>query len=97
MNFGEAIELMKEGKRLQRTLWNGKDMYVVVMPGYPDGILVNEITRKTHGLPEGAVLVYRSYFQLYTAQKDVAMWSPSASDALAEDWVEYTPLTIYDN
>lgn len=25
--------------------------------------------------------------QLYTAQHDVAMWSPSGSDALADDWM----------
>lgn len=30
---------------------------------------------------------YREHFLLKTAQGDVAMWSPSGSDALADDWL----------
>jgi len=86
MNFGEAIEAAKAGKKVARTGWNGKGMYAVVMPGYPEGIEVNEATQKAHNLPEGTKLVYRPYWQLYTAQQDVAMWAPSGSDSLAEDW-----------
>lgn len=87
VNFGQAIEAAKVGKRITRQGWNGKGMYVVVMPGYPEGVEVNEATQKAHRLPAGTKLVYRPYFQLFTAQNDVAMWSPSGSDALAEDWV----------
>lgn len=86
LTFGLAVEAAKLGKRIARKGWNGKDMYVVIMPGYPEGIEVNETTQKAHNLPAGTKLVYRPYFQLFTAQKDVAMWSPSGSDALAEDW-----------
>lgn len=86
MNFGEAIEAAKAGKKVARTGWNGKGMYAVVMPGYPEGVEVNEATRKAHNLPEGTKLIYRPYWQLYTAQQDVAMWAPSGSDSLAEDW-----------
>ena len=32
MNFGQAIEAAKEGKKIQRQGWNGKDMWVVLMP-----------------------------------------------------------------
>jgi hypothetical protein len=87
MPFGLAVEAMKKGKKCARIGWNGKQMYAVIMPGYPDGIEVNEVTQKAHNLPEGTKLIYRPYFQLYTAQKDVAMWAPSGSDALAEDWI----------
>ncbi|WP_220271858.1 Thoeris anti-defense Tad2 family protein [Moraxella bovis] len=30
---------------------------------------------------------YRAYLALKTAQNDVATWTPSVSDTLAEDWV----------
>lgn len=30
---------------------------------------------------------YRAYWALKTAQEDVAMWAPSGSDSLAEDWI----------
>ncbi len=86
LDFGDAIKAAKAGKKLARRGWNGNGMYSVYMPGYPDGIEVNAITQKQHGLKEGSKLVYRPYLQLYTAQKDVAMWSPSTSDVLADDW-----------
>lgn len=28
MNIGEAVELLKKGKRVCRSGWNGKDMYL---------------------------------------------------------------------
>ena len=28
MNFGKAIQLLKEGKRVQRQGWNGKNQYI---------------------------------------------------------------------
>lgn len=87
LDFGFAVRALKNGKRVTRRGWNGEGMYLTMMPGYPDGVEVNEATQKAHNLPAGTKLVYRPYFQLFTAQKDVAMWSPSGSDALAEDWV----------
>ena len=32
MNFGEAIEAMKDGKKVARKGWNGKGMWIVLMP-----------------------------------------------------------------
>ncbi len=90
MTFGLAVEAAKKGLKIARTGWNGVGMYAVLMPGYPDGIVVNEATRKAHGLVVGASLTFRPYFQLFTAQGDVASWAPSGSDSLAEDWVIVT-------
>ena len=30
MNFGEAIQAMKQGKRVQREGWNGKGLFVFI-------------------------------------------------------------------
>ena len=87
LHFGEALECLKAGLKVSRTGWNGKGMYAVMMPGCPDGVPVNETTQRAHGVPKGTVLKYRPYFQLLTEQGDVAMWSPSGSDILAEDWM----------
>ena len=35
---------------------------------------------------DAALVPYRPYLALKTAQGDVATWAPSCSDALAEDW-----------
>ena len=32
MNFGQAIEAAKQGKKIARKGWNGKGMWVVLMP-----------------------------------------------------------------
>lgn len=85
-SFGWAVEHAKAGKKVSRSGWNGSGMYATIMPGYPDGVEVNEATQKAHNLPAGTKLVYRPYWQLFTAQKDIAMWAPSGSDSLAEDW-----------
>lgn len=87
MDFGDAIRAAKAGKKVARSGWNGAGMYAVIMPGYPDGILPNENTQKVHGVSKDTKLVFRPYWQLFTAQKDIAMWAPSGSDSLAEDWV----------
>jgi hypothetical protein len=86
MNFGHAVEAAKAGKKVARLGWNGVGMYAVVMPGFPDGIEVNESTAKAHNVPIGTKMTIRPYWQLFTAQKDIATWSPSGSDSLAEDW-----------
>lgn len=85
-DFGSALKALKAGYKVAREGWNGKGMYLTLMPGYPNGIEVNEATQKAHNLNPGDKLIFRPYFQLFTAQKDIAMWSPSGSDALAEDW-----------
>lgn len=87
MNFGLATEAAKMGKKVARAGWNGQGMYAVIMPGYPDGVPCNAATAKTHGVPEGTLLKFRPYWQLYTAQGDIAMWAPSGSDSLANDWM----------
>lgn len=33
MNFGEAIEILKNGGRVQRSGWNGKGMYIQLHGG----------------------------------------------------------------
>ena len=33
MNFGKAIKALKEGKRVARSGWNGKEMYLYLADG----------------------------------------------------------------
>ncbi len=81
--FGQAIEAMKNGFKVARKGWNGKGMFAYLVPAnsYPAQTGV----AKSH-FGEGAMVPYREYLALKTAQGDVATWAPSGSDALAEDW-----------
>lgn len=82
LNFGQAIEAAKKGAKVARKGWNGQGMYAYVVPKqeFP---AITEIARKEFG----DMVPYRAYWALKTAQKDVATWSPSGSDSLAEDWM----------
>lgn len=86
MTFGMAIEAAKNGNKVARTGWNGKRMYAVIMPGYPKGVKVDKQIAKIHNVFVGAVMTFRPYWVLKTAQDDISTWAPSGSDSLAEDW-----------
>jgi len=85
-DFGWALELLKRGRKMAREGWNGKGMYITYKPGYPDGIVANEATRKAHNLPEGATIIYRPYLEMKTADGSIVPWLASQTDILAEDW-----------
>ena len=52
MNFGQALEKVKNGEKIFRHGWNGKGMFVVYQKGYPDGIPCNQQTAKNDILAE---------------------------------------------
>ena len=86
MNFGKAIELLRQGERLCRKGWNGKNMFVVYQKGYPDGIRCNKQTADAWGLSEGDLFKVEPYLQIKMSNGSHAMWVPSINDVLAEDW-----------
>jgi allantoicase len=94
MNFGEAIEQMKLGAKVAREGWNGKNMWVVLMPelklppfsSQEIGAKVNDRTAKHIG--KDTPLHSLPYFAMWTAQgKWLPGWLASQTDMLAEDWV----------
>lgn len=87
VSFGSAIMLLKLGHKVARKGWNGANMFVVYQKGYPDGIPCNKQTAEAWGLKEGDLFVVRPYLQLRCADGSHAMWAPSGSDSLANDWV----------
>ena len=82
VDFGTALWALKAGKRCARIGWNGNGMYLYLVPGQTFKSLTEHAKKEF-----GDTTPYRPYFALKTAQNDIAMWSPSGSDALAEDWV----------
>lgn len=86
MDFGTALEALKDNSRVTREGWNGKGMYLVLQQGYPQGIPINENTARATGLPQGTVCSFRPYILMCTAQGDFVPWVASQSDILADDW-----------
>lgn len=83
MNFGQAVEALKNKDRITRQGWNGKDMFLFLVPGS-----TFEVNRAPLlGIyPEGTVINYHAHIDMKTAQGYVVPWLASQSDILAEDW-----------
>lgn len=92
MNFGQAIEALKAGKKVSRSGWNGKGMWVVLMPAlYLPPANSNEIPRvnerTSKHIGEDAPLDSQPYLVLWTAGRQWQPgWLASQADMLAEDW-----------
>ncbi len=84
MNFGQALDALKMGRRVARNGWNGKGMFVFLVPG--SNFKVNR--PPLLGIyPEGTEINYRPHIDLKGADGSISTWAPSGSDALAEDWL----------
>ena len=83
MNFGEALAKLKEGARVCRAGWNGKGMFLFLVPG--SRFTVNRAPLL--GIyPEGTVIDYHAHIDMKTAQGYVVPWLASQADLLSEDW-----------
>lgn len=85
-SFSIALLDLKEGERIAREGWNGKGMFLFLVPG--SRFTVNRAPLL--GIyPEGTVIDYRPHIDMKTAQGDIVPWVASQSDLLAEDWVTF--------
>ena len=83
LTFGQAIEALKQGKKVARAGWNGKGMFLFLVPG--STFKVNRAPLL--GIyPEGTEVNYCSHIDMKTADDKVVPWLASQTDALAEDW-----------
>jgi hypothetical protein len=71
---------------VQRAGWNGKGMWLCLMPGYPDGVPINTNTAQATGLPEGESHRFLPYILMRTVDGSFVPWLASQTDILAEDW-----------
>ncbi len=83
MTFGFALEALKRGERVCRSGWNGKDMFLFVVPG--STFKVNR--PPLLGIyPEGTEINYCSHIDMRTADGKIVPWLASQTDMLADDW-----------
>ncbi|MEO9387073.1 DUF2829 domain-containing protein [Chromobacterium phragmitis] len=82
-NFGKALEHLEAGRRVARAGWNGKGMFLFLVPG--SRFKVNRAPLL--GIyPEGTEIQYQPHIDMRTAQNTVVPWLASQSDVLAKDW-----------
>lgn len=84
MPFGLAIEALKKGKRVARAGWNGKGMWLDLIPTDGYGLKNNnyvsepEFDGETHLLP---------WIGMKTVGNGFVPWLASQTDMLADDWM----------
>ena len=83
MNFSKALDLIKLGNKVQRAGWNGKGMFIFLVPG--SEFKVNR--PPLLGIyPEGTDIKYHAHIDMKTADEQVVPWMCSQTDMLADDW-----------
>lgn len=82
-DFGAALNALKAGARIARTGWNGKGMFVYLVPAasYP----AQTGAAKAH-FGDGSLVPYNAYLAIKNIDETVSTWVPSVNDVLADDW-----------
>ena len=89
LNFGDAIKALKEGKKVARKGWNGKNMYLWLKPAvtikaeWCKDPMLKEIVDTNGGEAEalGTICMKTADNKILTG------WLASQTDMLCEDWV----------
>ncbi|MEM8575901.1 MAG: DUF2829 domain-containing protein, partial [Pseudomonadota bacterium] len=85
MTFEHALKAIKEGKRVARAGWNGKGMFLFLVPG--STFTVNREPLLSI-LGEGTEVNYHGHIDMKTADGTIVPWLASQTDLLADDWQE---------
>lgn len=82
-DIGWAVRTMQEGRRVRRAGWNGKDMFLFLVPG--STFRVNR--PPLLGIyPLDTPVSYHAHVDMRTASGEIVPWLCSQTDLLALDW-----------
>lgn len=85
LTFDSALLLLKTGNKVARVGWNGKGMFLFLVPG--SRFVVNR--PPLLGIyAEGTVIDYCPHIDMRTADGKIVPWLASQTDLLAEDWMQ---------
>lgn len=86
MNFGDALQMLKQGQKVARFGWNGKGMFIYYVPAnvYPAS---SNTFGTMNGIFPDDMVPYGAYLAMKTAQDNVIPWLASQTDILAEDYI----------
>jgi len=82
-NFEWALTQLKAGKLVSRAGWNGKDMFLYLVPG--STFATNREPLKSI-LGDGVTVEYCPHIDMKTADGKCVPWLCSQTDMLAYDW-----------
>ena len=82
MTYSEALEKLKEGKRVQRQGWNGKNQYIELATRISYTNTNNEVINAEHDAIGNKAIAF-----VGTSGVQIG-WLASQADMLANDWKE---------
>jgi len=83
LSFFEALLAVRGGLRAARAGWNGKGMFIFLVPG--STFQVNREPLLSI-LGEGTEVQYHGHIDMKTAQGYIVPWLASQADLLSDDW-----------
>lgn len=97
LNFGDAVAALKQGKRVAREGWNGKNMYLWLNKGMinhePDSTHIEGIRSDLFEVSAVKVVPRLPNLNMRAATgSTVTGWLASQTDVLAEDWQILEPV-----
>lgn len=92
MTFGQAIEAMKQGKKVARKGWNGKGMWLCVPlcdgPKYIPATGIWGKPNAEYAEQNGGTVKVMPYITMKAADGSIVMgWLASQTDMLSNDWI----------
>ncbi len=94
MNFGQAVEALKQGKKVYRCGWNGKGMFVFMVSG--DTVPVKnakaDIVNHLYAgemIGDYETVTFNPHMVIKNVDGSLSTWVPSINDCLADDWVTF--------
>lgn len=85
-DIGWAVRKMHENNRVCRKGWNGKDMFLFLVPGSTFKVSRPPLL----GIfPEGRSVDYHAHVDMKTVSEEIVPWLCSQTDLLATDWELY--------
>lgn len=91
-SFSDALQAVKEGKRISREGWNGKNMFVYLNKGSvenreSENFLVEGIKANLFEASDNGTVTRLPNLNMHSASgSTVTGWLASQTDLLAEDW-----------
>ena len=85
LSFGHALECLKAGMKVARSGWNGKGMWLILVPGTEVATMMPGTPYSDAGITEPTDI--NPHIDMFTADGSMQPgWLASQTDMLATDW-----------
>ncbi len=84
-DFGIALGMLKQGKKVARLGWNGKGMFIYLVDGSQFKVTKPPLS---NFYPEGTEVTFQPHIDMKSANGTIFTWTAAIPDLLGEDWFE---------